>query len=101
MTEERDEEESIYDKDTEPFGKVPKPGKSSDEDEKGESESVEELAEDDEMDDIDEEIDEEYDETDLKLRLDKMEKRVMKVEEFMASIIEQNRVPEDDEDEPF
>jgi len=44
---------------------------------------------------------EEYDETDLKLRLDKMEKRVMKVEEFMASIIEQNRVPEDDEDEPF
>jgi hypothetical protein len=80
MIEERDEEESIYDKETE------------------KEESVEELAEDDEMDDIDEEIDDDYDETDLKLRLDKMEKRVMKVEEFMASIIEQNRVPEDDEE---
>lgn len=79
MNEEREEEDSIYDK----------------ENEKRESE---ELAKDDEMDDIDEEIDDDYDETDLKLRLDKMEKRVMKVEEFMASIIEQNQVPEDDED---
>ena len=69
------EDDSIYDRETK------------------EEEPSEETGEDDEFDST------EYDPNDLKSRLDHFEKRLMKMEEIMTSLIEQNEVPEEDDDE--